>query len=557
VLFCFKCAAGETQVGGGNSGGKCGGAGGYAEAHVSGGRRGQQRHQQEHTNTSNPPYGHAPVVGSAIAAKTLSPRKRRKLGMEGEQAGGVGGGAPAPLLPTPSPRQPVAVRQQVVASAGGCDAHFIVHLFVTAIADGKMQQDVMVPKTWDVLQQVITKVSKEQNTSVTLHGTCVGCAELASDLHFMCLGCGDGVRGSGCGWSRPNGGIFTHTNTRTFPTQTNTHTPGCTLDIKMRVFVCNSVEARAVGEYVTAHKDQRPAPFVVLARQLSMAIAYNSAHLDPSQAAVADRLRKQAKTRAVKEIREAMRDAPADINGPVLRGYVGALAPAAHIEALLLRRTVKVDLEGDEERAYIFFDAKNRSTQREGGVPVDARLPSVSPHIMKPTPAPSARSRKSPPVAHLPRQPHQSPVNARVQALQAPGSPLSPGGRDGAAALLSLFNSVSQPDAAHGAGGVGGQQMARHRPPGWAAGDYFGQAPGKDPTPGTQGPPSESEKVPERPLSGRSHPKHSLAAQAAANANAMAPHGAAAPSFAASRASTSGSPFRRVPRPQVCFCIYR
>ncbi len=56
------------------------------------------------------------------------------------------------------------------------------------------------------------------------------------------------------------------------------------------------------------------------------------------------RLRKQAKTRAVKEIREAMRDASTDISQPVLRGYVGALAPAAHIEGLLLRRTVKVDL---------------------------------------------------------------------------------------------------------------------------------------------------------------------------------------------------------------------
>ena len=50
-----------------------------------------------------------------------------------------------------------------------------------------------------------------------------------------------------------------------------------------------------MGEYITMHKDQRPAPFVVLARQLSMAIAYNSSHLDPSQAAVADRLRKQVR----------------------------------------------------------------------------------------------------------------------------------------------------------------------------------------------------------------------------------------------------------------------
>ena len=319
---CFLCLcvgqrAGETK---GRSSSKGGGAsgsrGGYAGAQErsGGGRRGQQQQHtaaEQHGEPVNTPFGHAQAVGSAIAAKSLSPRKRRRLGMEGDNGGGAAdAGMMVPQSPWPCP--PMA--RPVAASGGGCDAHFIVHLFVTAIADGKMAQDSMVPKTWDVLQQVITKVSKEQNTSITLHGT--------------------------------------------------------SMEIKMRVFVCNSVEARAVGEYITAHKDQRPAPFVVLARQLSMAIAYDSAQLDPSQAAVADRLRKQAKTRAVKEIREAMRDAPPDVSGPVLRGYVGALAPAAHIEALLLRRTVKVDLEGDEERAYIFFDAKNRSIGKETGVEV-------------------------------------------------------------------------------------------------------------------------------------------------------------------------------------------
>ena len=43
-----------------------------------------------------------------------------------------------------------------------------------------------------------------------------------------------------------------------------------------------------------------PAPFVVLAQHLPMAVLYDPATLDLSDAAVADRLRKQAKTRAVK-----------------------------------------------------------------------------------------------------------------------------------------------------------------------------------------------------------------------------------------------------------------
>ena len=45
---------------------------------------------------------------------------------------------------------------------------------------------------------------------------------------------------------------------------------------------------------------QVPAPFVVLAQYLPMAVLYDPATLDLSDASVADRLRKQAKTRAVK-----------------------------------------------------------------------------------------------------------------------------------------------------------------------------------------------------------------------------------------------------------------
>jgi hypothetical protein len=35
------------------------------------------------------------------------------------------------------------------------DSHFIVHLFVTAIAGGKLQQGLLPQKTWDVLHQVL------------------------------------------------------------------------------------------------------------------------------------------------------------------------------------------------------------------------------------------------------------------------------------------------------------------------------------------------------------------------------------------------------------------
>jgi hypothetical protein len=65
------------------------------------------------------------------------------------------------------------------------------------------------------------------------------------------------------------------------------------MDLKMRVFVVNSEDAKAVAEYIKGHVDQVPAPFVVLAKHLSMAVLYDPLTLDLSDASVADRLRKQ------------------------------------------------------------------------------------------------------------------------------------------------------------------------------------------------------------------------------------------------------------------------
>jgi len=59
------------------------------------------------------------------------------------------------------------------------------------------------------------------------------------------------------------------------------------------VWLASSEDAKAVGEYISAHIDQTPAPFVVLARHLPMAVLYDPQTLDLSDASVADRLRKQ------------------------------------------------------------------------------------------------------------------------------------------------------------------------------------------------------------------------------------------------------------------------
>eukprot|EP00961_Rhodomonas_salina_P064113 861955-Rhodomonas_salina.1 len=131
-------------------------------------------------------------------------------------------------------------------------ALFPVQLFVAAIADGKILPDCSV-KMRGVLEQVRKKVSKEQNTVVQ-------------------------IKNEGA------------------------------VDLKMRVFVANSLEAGAVAEYIAAHPDQTPAPFVVLSRQLHMAVSYDSTSINPSIASVADRLRKQIKTHAVKVLRESISD---------------------------------------------------------------------------------------------------------------------------------------------------------------------------------------------------------------------------------------------------------
>jgi len=185
---------------------------------------------------------------------------------------------------------------------GRLTAHFPVNLFVTAIADGEMARDTP-PKVQERLAQIVRKVPKEQNTSVEV-------------------------------------------------------SEGCTIDLKMRVFVVNSEDAKAVGEYINSHMDQLPAPFVVLAKQLPMAVLYDPTALDLSDASVADRLRKQAKTRAVKVLREAIATKSLGITQHMLRGHCGAMQPSERLTDFLITRTQV--LESDPKNRYFVFAARNK-----------------------------------------------------------------------------------------------------------------------------------------------------------------------------------------------------
>eukprot|EP00960_Hanusia_phi_P069207 767028-Hanusia_phi.AAC.3 len=191
-------------------------------------------------------------------------------------------------------------------------AHFPVNLFVTAIADGSIESDTP-QKIRERLAQIVRKVPKEQNTNVEV-----------------------------C--------------------------DGGTIDLKMRVFVVNSEDAKAVGEYINSHLKQNPAPFVVLARHLPMAVRYDPTLLDLTDASVADRLRKQAKTRAVKVLREAIANKSLGITLAMMRGHEGALIPADRLHDALGTLTNPVH-DGENPGKYIVFEARNKA----GSVPCSPR----------------------------------------------------------------------------------------------------------------------------------------------------------------------------------------
>jgi len=55
------------------------------------------------------------------------------------------------------------------------------------------------------------------------------------------------------------------------------------LEIKMRVFAAASEDARAVADYIRQHEEQTPAPFVILANELPMALRYDPGPRPPAR----------------------------------------------------------------------------------------------------------------------------------------------------------------------------------------------------------------------------------------------------------------------------------
>jgi len=240
----------------------------------------------------------SPPAGKKAPLRTAAPARVQQASSGKAKELGAGSG---------SGRGELVQGSAAIGTVGGL-AHLPVHLFVAAIGDGELSPDTP-HKIREILQQVVKKVSKEQNTQVNV--------------------CGEGP-----------------------------------LHIQLRVFVASSVEARTLKEYIHRNEMQRPCPFIMLAKQLPMAVMYDSATINPAHANVADRLRKQAKTRAIKLLREVIYDASSGVTAAMLRGRLGPMLPCQRLEALIIKRAAPLHADGE---SFISFPAVRR--HGEGSMP--------------------------------------------------------------------------------------------------------------------------------------------------------------------------------------------
>ena len=170
-----------------------------------------------------------------------------------------------------------------------------------------------------------------------------------------------------------------------------------------------------------------------------MALLYDPAALDLSDSAVADRLRKQAKTRAVKLLREAVAEEGARLTKAALRGHEGACLPSQVLDRALARRQAPLVGHASSNK-YVAFCARNKTP--------------ASPHASPSLPLPLAgRSPSllslSDPLSRNACPPQQGPTRRPHAALQPPGPtrqhqpqrlPAVERGSDGAAACGSALS---------------------------------------------------------------------------------------------------------------------
>jgi hypothetical protein len=164
---------------------------------------------------------------------------------------------------------------------------------------------------------------------------------------------------------------------------------GKEVELKLRVFVANSEDAKAVQGYIASHDEQVPAPVVVLCPMLPMAMEYDALTVDPTNQGTADRLIKQAKTRAVKLVRELLMENTDKLSSEILFGYEGPSAPVQHLAESLKKRTSVINPETKERGIVYTAGCKPVSAASSAGPAyVSAKAPAV-----RPVPRPEKKSK--------------------------------------------------------------------------------------------------------------------------------------------------------------------
>ena len=189
-------------------------------------------------------------------------------------------------------------------------AYFPVALFVAVVGEGALDSNTP-PRVLERLQQACSKVPKEQIIRIVLR-------DKPGSSKSPSLRPGDKGK------------------------------DGKEVEVKLRVFVANSEDAKAVQAYIASHDNQTPAPVVVLSPILPMAMEYDALTVDPTNQGTADRLRKQAKTRAVKLVRELLIENSEKLSSRLLFGYAGPSAPVKLLADSLKKRTVIINPDTNE-----------------------------------------------------------------------------------------------------------------------------------------------------------------------------------------------------------------
>jgi hypothetical protein len=164
---------------------------------------------------------------------------------------------------------------------------------------------------------------------------------------------------------------------------------GKEVNLKLRVFVADSEDAKAVQGYIASHDEQVPAPVVVLCPKLPVAMEYDVLTVDSKIQSTADSLIKQAKTRAVKLVRKLLMENTDKLSSEILFGYEGPSAPVKHLAESLERLTSVINPETKERGIVCKAGCKPLSAASAAGPAyVSAKAPAV-----RPVPRPEKKSK--------------------------------------------------------------------------------------------------------------------------------------------------------------------